>query len=431
MLHCPTFLRASGIAPGPNFVSHMLQRVSFAQPRARSNLPAGVGSAATVPQSSLETRGTIAVMSSSDESQPDTHARPKMAAAASSKMLPRDPVPTTGKKRKKSTVVSASTSRSTSSSNSSTSSSDSAPTKKRKLRVGTDFSGIETLCHILERAKIKHRLMFATEKQKHLRRYIKKRFRPRWLGADAVEHQRKCTVDLYAAGAPCQPWSRAGRQQGLADEKGRGCLIYTPIEYIEHMQPRVAILENVSTLCTDGEFVDVFNNILRRLRQAGYRVHFEKINTIDHGVPQSRPRIYIVCIKRDKIHHEFQFPEKLPWTIPASALLDSKKKKKVDVSPHSTDRATNHINRAVHAAQAASLCGSHSLSPLLSRSLILLALLFPLFLPFSPLVVCDSMSLHSFAPHDHRHPLRCSPQRAGQRTRPNSLGRSTAITRPT
>ena len=301
------------------FGSHMLHRVQeIPQPLSGVKLSLR-----------LDSGQCVVVMSSSDES-PQEHAQSKMATApaASSSMRasPSDRGFKTnvGKKRavrKKpagarapkrgpasADVISVSTSRSTSSSNSSASSSDSAPSKKRKLRVGTDFSGLETLCHILKRAQIKHRLMFATEKQQHLRKFIKKRFAPRWVGPDAMEHIRKCTVDLYAAGPPCQPWSRVGRQQGLADEKGRGMLVYGPIEYIEQMQQRVAILENVSSLCTD--FADVFNDILRRLRQAGYRVHFENLNTIDHGLPQSRPRIYIVCIKRKRMVHKFEFPKK-------------------------------------------------------------------------------------------------------------------------
>jgi DNA (cytosine-5)-methyltransferase 1 len=55
-------------------------------------------------------------------------------------------------------------------------------------------------------------------------------------------------VDFHIAGFPCQPFSYAGKRQGLEDEKGRGQICHYIAEYIEAQRPRVFILENVKGL---------------------------------------------------------------------------------------------------------------------------------------------------------------------------------------
>ena len=37
-------------------------------------------------------------------------------------------------------------------------------------------------------------------------------------------------LDLYVAGPPCQPWSTAGKRQGLADPRGRAHLFYVALD---------------------------------------------------------------------------------------------------------------------------------------------------------------------------------------------------------
>ena len=43
-----------------------------------------------------------------------------------------------------------------------------------------------------------------------------------------------------------------------------------------------------------------FREVLAELEKAGsYKIHWKVLNTSDHGVPQNRPRLYIVCIRED------------------------------------------------------------------------------------------------------------------------------------
>ena len=48
----------------------------------------------------------------------------------------------------------------------------------KPLRIGTDFSGLETPCRALRRLGVAHRLVFASEKNKKLAKLIKLDFNP-------------------------------------------------------------------------------------------------------------------------------------------------------------------------------------------------------------------------------------------------------------
>ena len=56
-------------------------------------------------------------------------------------------------------------------------------------------------------------------------------------------------LDLYSAGFPCQPFSRIGLRQGVADKRGRGVVILRIMEYLQERRPRSYILENVKDRC--------------------------------------------------------------------------------------------------------------------------------------------------------------------------------------
>mmetsp|Transcript_54883 Transcript_54883/g.172195 ORF Transcript_54883/g.172195 Transcript_54883/m.172195 type:complete len:326 (-) Transcript_54883:67-1044(-) len=119
-------------------------------------------------------------------------------------------------------------------------------------------------------------------------------------------------ADLYVAGFPCQPFSTAGLQQGFNDARGRGEIFWHVRDYIEKQLPRAFVLENVSGLVkiNGGEY---FRAIMEALEAIGkYNVYAKVLDTKEHGVPQSRRRIYIVGIKRVVDNGSFEFPEPVP-----------------------------------------------------------------------------------------------------------------------
>jgi len=97
--------------------------------------------------------------------------------------------------------------------------------------------------------------------------------------------------DLLAAGFPCQAFSIAGKRLGF--EESRGTLFFDVARILKAKRPRHFILENVKGLLSHdgGRTIRVIINTLTEL---GYCVEWQVLNSKNHGVPQSRERIYIV-----------------------------------------------------------------------------------------------------------------------------------------
>ena len=119
-------------------------------------------------------------------------------------------------------------------------------------------------------------------------------------------------ADIYVAGFPCQPFSLQGRKQGFRDAKGRGKIFFYVRDYIRVNRPKMFVLENVKGLMSVKNGFH-FKYILKTLDDIGaYNIHHAVLNTQDHGVPQSRPRIYIVGIRKDVDKGTFSFPGSIP-----------------------------------------------------------------------------------------------------------------------
>lgn len=100
--------------------------------------------------------------------------------------------------------------------------------------------------------------------------------------------------DILCAGFPCQPFSKAGRQRGIQDE--RGTLINSVIEILKEHRPQYFILENVRNLEKhDGG--KTWKYIRTELENLQYFVDKKIISPHDIGIPQHRERIFIVGSK--------------------------------------------------------------------------------------------------------------------------------------
>ncbi len=110
--------------------------------------------------------------------------------------------------------------------------------------------------------------------------------------------------DLLTAGFPCQPFSSAGKKEGLRD--ARGHLFEVIIEVLQQHQPRFFILENVKGILS-MESGCHFATILSQLTRVGYRVEWRLLNAIYFGLPQNRERVFIVgeLINEKEIKDEF------------------------------------------------------------------------------------------------------------------------------
>jgi DNA (cytosine-5)-methyltransferase 1 len=97
--------------------------------------------------------------------------------------------------------------------------------------------------------------------------------------------------DLLTGGFPCQPFSSAGKKQGVRDS--RGTLFQEIIDVVRENRPKWFILENVKRLLT-MEKGDHFSTILRALTDLDYFVEWRLLNAQSFGLPQNRQRVIIV-----------------------------------------------------------------------------------------------------------------------------------------
>lgn len=118
-------------------------------------------------------------------------------------------------------------------------------------------------------------------------------------------------IDLLAGGVPCPPFSIAGKQLGNADERD---LFPEMLRLVEEINPRAVMIENVRGLL-DSKFNEYRTFILFRLNELDYNVHIQLLNASDYGVPQLRPRVIIVGIRKD-IKDTFTFPSCNPQATP-------------------------------------------------------------------------------------------------------------------
>jgi DNA (cytosine-5)-methyltransferase 1 len=121
----------------------------------------------------------------------------------------------------------------------------------------------------------------------------------------SVDSLRLPDFDILCAGFPCQPFSIAGKRQGGLDERAK--ILPKILEIALLKKPKVILLENVPHLLRfDGG--DFFMRLKDELAGMGYRTFHEVIDSAYFGVPQSRPRVYVVALQNSLGVSEFAFP---------------------------------------------------------------------------------------------------------------------------
>jgi len=100
-------------------------------------------------------------------------------------------------------------------------------------------------------------------------------------------------VDVFAAGVPCPPFSIAGKQLGLLDERD---LFPDALRLVEEARPAAVLIENVPGLAS-AKFASYRQGVMRRLARLGYAPEWHILNASDFGVPQLRPRFVLVALR--------------------------------------------------------------------------------------------------------------------------------------
>lgn len=144
--------------------------------------------------------------------------------------------------------------------------------------------------------------------------------------------------DVLCAGFPCQPFSNAGLKKGIEDT--RGTLFYHIAEILRDHQPKAVLLENVRGLISNDKGRTI-QTILRTITSMGYTCNLSQelidngpvsklkrecskmvLCAKDYGVPQNRPRIYIVLWKKDLNIKEFLYPRPENVETKVSSILE-------------------------------------------------------------------------------------------------------------
>lgn len=139
--------------------------------------------------------------------------------------------------------------------------------------------------------------------------------------------------DILCAGFPCQPFSKAGHQNGFKDKRGN--LFFTICNIVKHHNPKYLILENVKNLASHDSG-NTWKTIRKNIKEMGYLTYETPIilNTLYFDIPQCRERVVILCKRKDlgKIPPFPKYPQKKTPTRQLTELLEANPAEKYSIS---------------------------------------------------------------------------------------------------
>jgi DNA (cytosine-5)-methyltransferase 1 len=131
--------------------------------------------------------------------------------------------------------------------------------------------------------------------------------------------------DILCAGFPCQPFSQAGHKRGFHEaQDDRGNMFFRICSIIEAKMPKAFFLENVRNILKHDD-CKTFETIQRNIEDLGYTFHHQVIKASDYGLPQLRPRVFMVGFRKDNPAVEmpsFNFPNKIPLRMTMSDVWE-------------------------------------------------------------------------------------------------------------
>ncbi len=153
--------------------------------------------------------------------------------------------------------------------------------------------------------------------------------------------------DVLCAGFPCQPFSQAGHKRGFGDthKSERGNLFFNIVDIIAAKLPKAFFLENVRGIVNhdNGNTFKVIREIIEE--ELGYSFYFEVIRASDYGLPQLRPRAFMIGFKKETGLKSFYFPEKIPLKFNMSDVWNGKCSREVGFTLRVGGRGSNINDR--------------------------------------------------------------------------------------
>lgn len=228
----------------------------------------------------------------------------------------------------------------------------------RKIKTGSDFSGVGAFDQALERLGIIQDKIFACDMDKYARQtYIYNFGEPKYYPENVYDREiPKESLDIYMTSPPCQAFSLAGKRKGETDK--RGILFYNSHEFIQKNKPRYFVFENVKGLLSDDNgktfqrWIDLLGGksvngnpvIFPHEESAPYHVYYQVLNAKHYGVPQNRERIFIIGI-RDDSDNDFSFPKPFRLVKRLKDVLEEE----VDEKYFLSDKMVSYLQKAPRA----------------------------------------------------------------------------------
>ncbi len=151
------------------------------------------------------------------------------------------------------------------------------------FRLAADSLGITTIWanDICEKAALIYRNRFGSDEMREgdIRALV-----------DSIPKHR-----LLTAGFPCQPFSSAGKKEGIRDP--RGTLFEEIVSTLKRLHPDYFVLENVKRLL-HMESGCHFATVLSALSDLDYQIEWRILNAMHFGLPQNRQRAILVGISK-------------------------------------------------------------------------------------------------------------------------------------
>lgn len=168
--------------------------------------------------------------------------------------------------------------------------------------------------------KLGHRCVFASEIDGELQGLYAKNFNMQPAGdlrsTDASEIP---THDVLCAGFPCQPFSKAGEQEGTNCKLWGDLFSAHVLRVIKTHKPRYLLMENVANLERhDGG--RTWKEMRRQLERCGYAVDTKVLSPHRFGIPQIRERLFVVGSSQGLDH--FKWPDETEKCPSIKAILD-------------------------------------------------------------------------------------------------------------
>ena len=133
---------------------------------------------------------------------------------------------------------------------------------------------------------------------------------------------KKGDLSLVVGGPPCQGYSGIGHRRSYKVDKEKipsNYLYKEMYKVIEHFNPKAFIFENVRGLLSarwtkNGVKGEIFKDVLKQFSKLkNYNYDYSLVQSKDYGVPQNRPRVLVIGIRKDiksRINKEDLFPNK-------------------------------------------------------------------------------------------------------------------------